>query len=313
MNKWQKETGRAALNDEAKVIKDLKKTYEQARKDCEERIAALNSRQDMQNLQSIIYQKQYQQALKTQLDGICDTLNAEQFTTVSEYLTKCYETGYIGTMYDLQKQGIPIIAPIRQDQVVKAVQLNSKISNGLYSRMGEDVNDLKKAIRSELSRGISNGSSWLDIAGNIANGMNSPFNKAMNRTVTIARTEGHRIQQEAAWNAQKTAKEKGADVVKQWDATLDDKTRDTHRQLDGKIVEVDEPFMVDGLSAMFPGDFGDPAEDCNCRCQVLQRAKWALDEDELEELKERAEFFGLDKTEDFEDFRGKYLNAAESE
>lgn len=312
MNKWQKEVTQSQLNDETAVIRDLKRVYDQARKDCQERIEALNSRKDLQNLQSIIYQKQYQQALKDQLDGICDALNADQFATVSEYLAKTYQSGYVGTMYDLHKQGIPIITPIRQDQVVKAVQLDSKISKGLYAKMGEDVAGLKKSIRSELSRGISNGSSWLDIAGNIANGMNSPFNKALNRTVLIARTEGHRIQQEAAWEAQKVAKEKGANVVKQWCATLDDKTRETHQQLDGKIVEVDEPFTLPGgLSAMFPGDFGDPAEDCNCRCQVLQRAKWALDEDELAILKERAEFFGLDKTQDFEEFKEKYLGVSD--
>lgn len=30
---------------------------------------------------------------------------------------------------------------------------------------------------------------------------------------------------------------------------------------------------------MQPGDFGDPAEDCNCRCALLQRARWALGND----------------------------------
>ena len=60
---------------------------------------------------------------------------------------------------------------------------------------------------------------------------------------------------------------------------------------------------------MYPGGFGDPAEDCNCRCQLLQRARLALDEDELNTLKQRAEFFGLDKTDDFEEFKKKYLKA----
>jgi hypothetical protein len=62
---------------------------------------------------------------------------------------------------------------------------------------------------------------------------------------------------------------------------------------------------------MYPGGFGDPAEDCNCRCVSLTRAKWALDKDELQTLKDRAKFFELDKTEDFNDFKKKYLKAAE--
>lgn len=46
---------------------------------------------------------------------------------------------------------------------------------------------------------------------------------------------------------------------------------------------------------------------CNCRCCLLQRAKWALDDDELKTLQERAAFFGLDKTQSFNDFKQKYL------
>lgn len=40
---------------------------------------------------------------------------------------------------------------------------------------------------------------------------------------------------------------------------------------------------------------------------MLQRARWALDEDELETLKERAAYFGLDKGKNFADFKEKYL------
>jgi hypothetical protein len=107
------------------------------------------------------------------------------------------------------------------------------------------------------------------------------------------------------------AQEKGCDVLKQWDATLDGNTRESHSQVDGEIRELDKPFS-NGL--MFPGDpSGEAAEVINCRCALLQRASWELDEDELEELKERAEFFGLDKTASFEEYKQKYLKAAESQ
>ena len=43
----------------------------------------------------------------------------------------------------------------------------------------------------------------------------------------------------------------------------------------------------------------------------LHRARWALDEDELAELKKRAETFGLDKSDEFADFEKKYLKASE--
>lgn len=58
---------------------------------------------------------------------------------------------------------------------------------------------------------------------------------------------------------------------------------------------------------MHPSGFGIASEDVHCRCTLLQRAKWALDEDELETLKERAEYFELDKTKDFNEFKSKYM------
>ena len=62
--------------------------------------------------------------------------------------------------------------------------------------------------------------------------------------------------------------------------------------LDGQIRETDEYFEIVGKKAKHPGDFGDPAEDCNCRCALLTRARWALD-DELKVLQEHAGYFGL--------------------
>ena len=311
MNKAQKEVQQSQLNDEKHVILLLRKVYERAKKDCEQKIRELSTRTDFENLQSIIYQKQYQEALKKQLEGVLEDLHSNQFTNIADYLQKSYNNGFIGTMYDLRSQGIPVIIPIRQDQVVKAVQTDSKISESLYNRLGEDTNYLKKSIRAELSRGISNGSTWNEMAVLIAEGMNSPFKRSLSNAIRIARTEGHRIQNEAALDGQKEAKKKGADIVKQWDATLDGRTRDEHRLADGQIRELDEPFDIGGEKMQAPGVGGSARNVCNCRCCLLQRAKWALDENELKTLQDRAEFYGLDKTKDFEDFREKYLKLPE--
>ena len=312
MNKTQKIVQQAHLEEEKRILRQLKLVYGQAQDDCINKIIDLSRRRDMENLQSVIYQKQYQEVLKKQLDGLLDNLQGEEFTSISEYLEKCYHNGYMGAMYDIHSQGIPIIMPINQEQVVQALRTDSKLSKSLYDSLGEDVNYLKKSIRAELSRGTANGSTWNEMAEKIAKGMNSPFKKAYNRAVVISRTEGHRIQQKSALDAQYAAKEKGADIVKQWDATLDNKTRPHHRRLDGQLRELEEPFELEGMTAMAPGYFGKPKEDCNCRCCLLQRARWALDEGELDELKKRAAYFDLDKTKDFEEFKKKYMDSIES-
>lgn len=313
MDQAQKEVQQAQLNDEKKLLKLLERVFEQAIADCEDRIRQLSMREDLENLQSIIYQQQYQQMLVDQLEASLTNLQQGEFTGISQYLQESYYNGYVGVMYDIAQQGIPLTMPIPQDQVVKALRTNSKLSKPLYDSLGEDVNYLKKTIRAEISRGISNGSSWNEMASHIAKGMKLPYDKAYNRAVLIARTEGHRIQNEAALEGQQTAKKKGADIVKQWDATLDARTRPEHREADGQLREVDEDFDVGGEKLEAPGVGGSARNVCNCRCCLLQRARWALDEDEMQTLKDRAAYFGLDKTESFEKFKDNYLKVTEAE
>ena len=62
---------------------------------------------------------------------------------------------------------------------------------------------------------------------------------------------------------------KGMEPLKEWSATLDFKTRDAHRELDGKRVPEDQPFEVDGEEIWFPRDPTAPAHlRCNCRCAM---------------------------------------------
>lgn len=309
MNKRQRIVLEAFLNNEEEVIKRLKKVYKQSLKDINEKIERLMSRADA-DMQHVIYQVEYQKALKKQIAGILDIMQTEEFTVVSEYLTKCYEEGFLGTMYDLMGQGIPLCFPLDQEAMIQAVQLDSKISNGLYSRLGEDVSMLKTRITSEVSRGISTGMSFQQVAAQLAAYTNIGFNNA----VRISRTEGHRIQCQSAFDTCVKAKERGADVVKMWDSTLDGNTRPSHRKVDGEIREVHEKFS-NGL--MMPGDKnGKASEVINCRCGFLQRARWALEgamtkrnnfTKELETFKSEDDYKKFKKV-FFSDENVKYMN-----
>ena len=312
------------LYDEERVIRRLQAVYNQSLKDITQKANALqeeiykiqdkyNSIEDEQERETLksmerskVYQKQYQDALKTQVRGILDKMHQKEFKTVNEYLNECYNKAFTGNMYVLHGEGIPLIVPIDQEKVVRAVQVNSKISKGLYSRLGEDVDLLKRKITAQISRGVATGMSYSQMAQQLAGYTKTGYNNA----VRITRTEGHRIQQKSTMDACYAARERGADVVKQWDATMDANTRESHQMVDGEIRELDEKFS-NGL--MYPGDpSGNAAEVINCRCILLQRAKWALDQKELDRLKERASFYGLDKTKSFDEFNKKYIGTVEN-
>jgi hypothetical protein len=331
MNRRQKLVQQQFLNNEQAVVSRLEYIYDQSLNEVNDKIKNLDfAIGDLQEqydwlddndpqkeiirskIQSKIYQKQYQEQLQSQLDGILNQMQTKQFLTISDYLDTCYEDGFIGSLFDMHGQNVPLTMPINQESMVRAVQLDSPIKEGLYTHLGENVDVLKKNIAAQVSRGIATGMSYGQVARQVSNKMVGAYKNpggSMAYAMRIARTEGHRIQCTAAMDAAQQAKERGADVLKQWDATLDDVTRESHMWVDGEIRELDKPFS-NGL--MYPGDpKGGAAEVVNCRCALLQRARWALDEDELKTLQDRAAFFGLDKSEQFNDFKKNYLKAVE--
>lgn len=274
MRSFDKERMKISLEKEAEIMKQLEAIYRQVLRDVNDKIKILRGGDE--DLQSKIYQRKYQEQLKNQLEVILKYMAEKEYDKIRSYLEECYEQGYIGTLYSLQKQGVPLVIPIDQSAVVKAIQIDSKISKGLYQALGVDANRLKKVIAHEISRGIAGSMTYADIARNVDNQAHTGLSNAMR----IVRTEGHRIQQAAAFDCAKAAKERGADVVKIWDATLDGKTRPNHRKLHGQVREVNEPFELGGMKAMYPGEFGIPSEDCNCRCNMLEKSRWELDMEE---------------------------------
>ncbi len=58
------------------------------------------------------------------------------------------------------------------------------------------------------------------------------------------------------------------DVTFVWHATQDDRTRDSHAEMDGQEVAMGESFITGNGNALeFPGDpNGPPEEVINCRC-----------------------------------------------
>lgn len=309
------------LDREDKVIRQLEQQYKLALQDVEMTIRIM---QADEQTPSRIHRIEYQERVKAQLEGVLEALHRNEYKTINKFLQDSYTDAFVGTMYDMHRQGVPMIVPMDQNAAIKAIQLDTKLSdrkihpnaNGehvtLYESLGVDTDDLKETIRKEITRGLASNMLPEDIARNISYLTKAPLSRAK----TIARTESHRIQQASAQDARERAKARGAKVYKQWDSTLDGATRKAHKALDGQIVEIDKPFVYGTHKAMYPGDFGDPALDCNCRCVAVQRAAWALTEEELEEQKRRAETFGLGQDEgkklQFQEFEKRFLKAAET-
>jgi HK97 family phage portal protein len=146
--------------------------------------------------------------------------------------------------------------------------LNPLIPKYLDELSTEDIKGLvngttRDRLRDTLTEGVRAGESISDLMDRVED----VFTEADEvRAETIARTETLKASNWATHEAQKAS---GVVDKRAWVATRDGRTRPTHAELDGTEVGIDEPFEVDGEEAMYPGGFGDPAEDINCRCTTV--------------------------------------------
>ena len=108
----------------------------------------------------------------------------------------------------------------------------------------------QQKISSEVAQAILSGDSIPKIAERFQNvvGMNETSAVRNARTAITSAENAGRIE------SYHYAESIGITLQKEWLATLDDRTRDEHRALDGQRVGVDEPFEVGGEKIMFPGD-----------------------------------------------------------
>lgn len=87
----------------------------------------------------------------------------------------------------------------------------------------------------------------------------------MNGAMLVADTQVHRVYNSGLYDGAKKAGAK----TKTWRTMLDTKVRDEHDYLEGQTVNIDADFYTyTGAHAPYPGEFGDPQNDCNCRCYL---------------------------------------------
>ena len=91
------------------------------------------------------------------------------------------------------------------------------------------------------------------------------------RAALIARTETHNAASFANDSYHLMLQEDtGIKMLKRWVATIDDRTRPTHSEASGQIVDMSEDFMVGGVPMKYAGDSRGGAKNViNCRCIIV--------------------------------------------
>lgn len=137
-------------------------------------------------------------------------------------------------------------------------------------------NEVLKRIRIHITQGIMSGEGY----SKIAKALRDDLGMAKAQSLRVARTEAGRAMSQAGLDSAMVAKNNGMKMMKRWSATKDARTRDTHRHLDGKSVDIDDNFKSSGCVGPAPHLFVGVAsakENINCRCKLL----YYIDEDDL--------------------------------
>ena len=121
----------------------------------------------------------------------------------------------------------------------------------------------RRLIANQITQGVLLGESIPKIAKRMQDvtGANRAAAVRLARTSTTAAENAGRV------DSYRRAQSLGIELKQEWLATLDGRTRSSHRKLDGEKVEVGEKFSN---GCRYPGDPEAPyAETCNCRCTLI--------------------------------------------
>lgn len=149
---------------------------------------------------------------------------------------------------------------IREDQTLMPPPSAKKAKE--YARKDKRWN--RQELQSAVTQSILQGESIPQMAKRVSETVEVKNHAA---AVRYARTMMTGAQNAGRQDAYERAERMGVHMRKEWMATLDNRTRHSHRMLHGERVPLADRFSN---GCMYPGDpTGDPSEVYNCRCTTI--------------------------------------------
>ena len=258
--------------------RELSRQYVKAADDITAKIAALYAKYAKDGVLTYAEMqkgKRYDALLKAIEKNIA-ALSAKTTPVIVGQSTDSIKTAYYGTQYSITNN----IAAETSMTVLpeKAIVASVNMPVGgmtLLQRLGEERYTLLIKQRMAVTQGLIKGLSIEAMAKEI----DATYGTGLSNAIRIARTESTRntgAGQDAAYS---DLESQGINIVRQWLATHDARTRDTHGALDGKIADGEGYFYIGGDRAKAPGGFSQAKNSVNCRCRII--AKLVDYEDEL--------------------------------
>ena len=174
------------------------------------------------------------QELEMNIRHNIETLSTGYANNLNHTLTNAYEDGFYRTMFDIQKQagfGIRFTAPGGK-QLESAIR-ERWLSQNYSDRIWNDKTKLVRQLEQTLSQEFVRGRGPRQVSREFAKKMNTSYSNAQR----LIRTELNYISNKGSMQAYKDS---GVVEKFQYIATLDSRTSDICREMDGKVFELRE-------------------------------------------------------------------------
>lgn len=182
--------------------------------------------------------------------------NAAMSRALNAEREEVYRAAYNKTAYEIERLTGQKMAPLRGGVPLSPIRMSAAKDEAWNARK----------IEAGTALGISVGESLDETSHRIARNVSQQNREAFLRNARTYLTGAQNAGRDAAMQA---ARDAGLIIRKMWIATLDSRTRDAHRELDGQVVDIDQPFTVYGDTIRYPGDpEAKPALVYNCRCTL---------------------------------------------
>lgn len=217
-----------------------------------------------------VFQGKQWQAKKDQITEVLYNSNKIASQLINEERTDVFGVNFNYASYSMEKQtnvnfGFGVYD---HNAVANLLENEPNLLPSYTPKRGIDKAWNSKSITRQITQGVIQGEKLDQIALRLAKATGS---QNMNSMKTHVRTLMTAAQNAGRLESYKQATKLDIDVEKQWMATLDAHTRDSHRRVDGETQPLDREFSN---GCMFPGDPGGPPKEVyNCRCTMVSDVK----------------------------------------
>lgn len=214
---------------------------------------------------------------ETKVERITAALRPERLTLAVERLWRSELQAW------MLRSGTEVGASLSLDMINPLIAAHMRAFGG--ERIVGINRTTQNAIREALAAGIEAGEG----ADVLARRVRDVFSDAnTRRALVIARTE---VLRSSNWAATAAYRASGLVEEREWLATPDTRTRDSHRDMDGQTIGIGERFQLAsgvnrGREADHPGGFDIPAEDIQCRCFTAPKVNRRSTEDRQKKWEE---------------------------